>query len=211
MDSALVLITLASLGTTSAVLLYAARLIRDERTRSNARVTALADEIGHTPPGAGRQTAPPPYERPAADVPLGRVHREHTPALASRTPVRTPPQPRPAGAGRDAEPDPRLSATRGPAPRDNGTSHGRGTARVALFESASTESASNRMLVPIIGAVIVVLALATTYFVSGHPTASAGPVRAAAGAANVPLELVSLRQARDGETLTVSFACSPPR
>jgi hypothetical protein len=81
---------------------------------------------------------------------------------------------------------------------------------VALFESASTESASNRMLVPIIGAVVVVLALATIYFVSGHPTASAGPVRAAGGAANVPLELVSLRQARDGETLTVSGTVRNP-
>ena len=58
MDSALVLITLASLGTTGAVLFYAARLIRDERTRSNARVTALADEIGHVPAGTGRPAAP---------------------------------------------------------------------------------------------------------------------------------------------------------
>ena len=38
MDGALVLITLVSLGTTAAVLVYAARLIRDERARSDARV-----------------------------------------------------------------------------------------------------------------------------------------------------------------------------
>ena len=43
MDGALVVITLVSLGTTGAVLLYAARLIRDDRARSNARVAALAE------------------------------------------------------------------------------------------------------------------------------------------------------------------------
>ena len=53
MDNALVVITLGSLATTGAVLFYAARLIRDERARSSARVTALAEEIGRAP-GAGR-------------------------------------------------------------------------------------------------------------------------------------------------------------
>jgi hypothetical protein len=79
-----------------------------------------------------------------------------------------------------------------------------GAGRAALFQSASTESASTRRLVPIIGAVIVLLALATIYFVSGQPDADAVTARAAAGAVNLPLELVSLRQAREGETLTVS-------
>src|SRR5215213_8961704 len=76
MDSALVVITLASLGTTGAVLLYAARLIRDERSRSNARVTALAQEIGHVAAGAGRAPAPIAYAAPAAGIPLGRGQRE---------------------------------------------------------------------------------------------------------------------------------------
>jgi len=79
-----------------------------------------------------------------------------------------------------------------------------GAGRAALFQSASTESASTRRLVPIIGAVIVLLALATIYFVSGQPDANAVTARAAAGAVNLPLELVSLRQAREGKTLTVS-------
>ena len=48
MDSALVLITLASLGTTGAVLLYAARLIRDERIAlERARDGAGAGDRAH--------------------------------------------------------------------------------------------------------------------------------------------------------------------
>jgi hypothetical protein len=66
------------------------------------------------------------------------------------------------------------------------------------------------MLVPIIGAVIVVLALAAIYFVSGQPETTVVPARAAAGATDVPLELVSLRQAREGETLTVSGTVRNP-
>jgi hypothetical protein len=212
MDSALVLITLASLGTTGAVLLYTARLLRDERTRSNARVTALAQEIGHGSAGAGRAPAPLAYAAPAADTPLARAPREpiREPVAAppARTPARTGPEPRRAG-GRDesargehapaAPVPPRLSARREDAAVQD---HGAGGA--ALFQSASTESASTRRLVPIIGAVIVLLALATMYFVSGQPDANAVTARAAAGAVNLPLELVSLRQAREGKTLTVS-------
>ena len=218
MDSALVLITLASLGTTGAVLLYAARLIRDERTRSNARVTALAQEIGHVSAGAGRGPAPIAYAAPAADIPIARARpepiREPVAAPPARTPARTGLEPRRA-SGRDesgrgehapATPvAPRLSAT-----RDDGVVQDQGAGRAALFQSASTESASTRRLVPIIGAVIVLLALATIYFVSGQPDANAVTARAAAGAVNLPLELVSLRQARDGETLTVSGTVRNP-
>ena len=218
MDSALVLITLASLGTTGAVLLYTARLIRDERTRSNARVTALAQEIGHGSAGAGRAPAPLAYAAPAADPALARAPREpireRVAAPPARTPARTGPEPRRAG-GRDgsargehppaAPVAPRLSAT-----REDGAMQDHGAGRAALFQSASTESASTRRLVPIIGAVIVLLALATMYFVSGQPDANAVPARKAAGAVNLPLELVSLRQARDGETLTVSGTVRNP-
>jgi hypothetical protein len=222
MDSALVLITLASLGTTGAVLLYAARLIRDERTRSNARVTALAEEIGHIPADAGRQPPPHAYAAPAANIPLGRDQREpvrertsvpaaRTPVPAARTPVGMAPEPRRAGDGRDPSAVAAPLPSRVPPTRDAGALRGHGAGGAALFQSASTESAaSNRMLVPIIGAVIVALALATIYFVSGQPEATTGPARAAAGAPNVPLELVSLRQAREGETLTVSGTVRNP-
>jgi hypothetical protein len=211
MDSGLVVITLASLGTTGAVLFYAARLIRDERTRSNARVVALAQEIGHDPAGAGRAPAPRSNVAPAADMPLGRIHRESTgeqaPVPAARTPVRTAPELR---SGRDRSPDAAPVRARVPTTREAAAVQGHRVGGAALFQSASAEPASNRMLVPAIGAVIVVLALATIYLVSGQPQEAAVPARAAAGAADVPLELVSLQQARDGETLTVSGTVRNP-
>jgi hypothetical protein len=212
MDSALVIITLASLGTTGAVLLYAARLIRDERSRSNARVTALAQEIGHVPAGPGRAAAPHAYAAPAADIPIGRAPREpireHVPVPVARTPLR--PEPRRAGGGRDEPAEAAPVRARVSRTTDDGALRTHGAGRAALFQSASIEPAANRMLVPIIGAVIVVMALATIYFVSGQPDATAAAARAAAGAVNVPLELVSLRQARDGETLTVSGTVRNP-
>jgi hypothetical protein len=52
MNTALVVITLVSVGTTAAVLLYAMRLLRDERERSEARVVALSEAIGAGPPAA---------------------------------------------------------------------------------------------------------------------------------------------------------------
>ena len=215
MDSALVVITLASLGTTGAVLLYAARLIRDERTRSNARVTALAQEIGHNSAGAARSPAPRAYAAPAADMPRGRIHREsireHAPVAPARTPIGTAPELRPSGAGGDRSTDGAAVRARVLATRDAALPQRHEAARgAALFQSASAEPASTRMLVPIIGAVIVVLALATIYFVGGHPQGPAVPARAAAGAPNVPLELVSLRQAREGDILTISGAVRNP-
>ena len=177
MDGALVVITLVSLGTTGAVLLYAARLIRDERTRSNARVTALAEEIGHDPAGAGR-ARPIAYAPPAGTSRSAGAQRElfrrNTPMPVARTRSarhRTPS----ASAGRDRCGRCRAPSGTVPATSDDGRSQGDGAGRAALFQSASTESPSNRWLVPIIGAVIVVLALATIYFVSGQPEAAAGP------------------------------------
>jgi hypothetical protein len=46
MDAALIVITLVSLGLTTALLVYAARLQREDRERSEARVLALSEEIG---------------------------------------------------------------------------------------------------------------------------------------------------------------------
>ena len=145
MDSALVIITLASLGTTGAVLLYAARLIRDERSRSNARVTALAQEIGHLPAGPDRAAAPHAYAAPAADIPIGRAQREpireHVPVPAARTPVRRAPEPRRAGGGRDEPAEAAPVRARVTRTTDDGALRAHGAGRAALFQSASTEPA----------------------------------------------------------------------
>jgi hypothetical protein len=54
MNLALIVITLLSLATTGALLVYVARMLRDERTRTEARVAALASAIRHDEP-AGNQ------------------------------------------------------------------------------------------------------------------------------------------------------------
>ena len=213
MDSALVLITLASLGTTGAVLFYAARLIRDERTRSNARVTALAEEIGHVPAGTVRTAAPsggtPLARSLAAEQPRREPPPGDSPGRAVRSPVR-PGAESPRRAGHDPLADAALFAERPSARSDEPLRNGHAAARATLFESASTDSPSNRWLVPVIGAMIVVLALTTIYFVSGQPEAPVQAARAGAGATNVPLELVALAQARKGDILTVSGTVRNP-
>ena len=214
MDSALVVITLASLATTGAVLFYAARLIRDERARSQARVTALAEEIGRTAAGPGRA---PAGASPGAPLARGIVSREPrreplragAPAPAAPAPVGTAAEPRREPRG-DALADAALHPGRHKPPSGDSVLTGLASGRATLFESASTDSPSNRWLVPVIGAMIVVLALATIYFVSGQPDDATQPARTAVAGANLPLELVSLAQARKGDILTVSGTVRNP-
>src|SRR5215208_8476325 len=151
MDSALVLITLASLGTTGAVLLYAARLIRDERTRSHARVEALAQEIRRAPAAGGGAPDPRAGRPLARNAVSDRAPREpvHTvpPAPAPRSAIRTDSAPRPAPA-RDALGEAARFPVRHAAAGDEPAAQGTLGGRAMMFESASTESASSRWLVP---------------------------------------------------------------
>ncbi len=74
--------------------------------------------------------------------------------------------------------------------------------RAPMFGSAATDvqrSAPGWLLVPAIGVMVVGLALAGIYMWNRPDTATA-----AAPAASVPLELVSLRHERQGDTLMVS-------
>ena len=149
MDGALVVITLVSLGTTGAVLLYAARLIRDDRTRSNARVAALAEEIGR---GARRSHDAARGGQPLAPVARSSVRPSLAPTVAG-APVPAPP-----------------AASRPPAAaaptRVEATDLTRAGRVGSMFES-QVEPSANRWLIPVIGAAIVALALATIYVASG--------------------------------------------
>ena len=116
MDNALVVITLGSLATTGAVLLYAARMIRDERARSSARVTALAEEIGGSP-GAGRRGD---ANRAAAArsgalargiTPERVLHRQHVPVLHPSAVNRNCGGPRPAAMHWQTRPSFRRGST----------------------------------------------------------------------------------------------------
>jgi hypothetical protein len=187
MDGALVVITLVSLGTTGALLLYAARLIRDDRARSTARVAALAEEIGRGP------------RRPAHDAAPGGQPL----APVARTAVR--PIPAPTVAEAPAPPPP--PALRPPAaaalPRVESTDLTRVGRVGSMFES-QVEPSANRWLIPVIGAAIVALALATIYVASGGHATGGQAESGAAVPKDLPLELVALEHARTADTLKVS-------
>ena len=187
MDGALVVITLVSLGTTGAVLLYAARLIRDDRARSNARVAALAEEIGR---GARR----PAHDAAPGGQPLAPV---------ARTALR----PIPAPVGTEAPAPPPPPAPRPPAaaalPGVESTDLTRVGRVGSMFESQAEPSA-NRWLIPVIGAAIVALALTTIYVASGGHATGGQAESGAAVPKDLPLELVALEHARTADTLKVS-------
>jgi hypothetical protein len=189
MDGTLVLITLVSLGTTGGVLLYAARLIRDERARSNARVAALAEEIARVPHAPLRDATP--GDRPAAPIARSSVRPRTAPARSADAPL----------------PAPGLSPA-GLLLRDETSDAGPAAPVGGMFESP-IESSANRWLIPVIGAAIVALALATIYIVSGQPGARPSAT-AAAASGDTPLELASLGHAREGDTLTVSGVVRNP-
>jgi hypothetical protein len=215
MDAALVIITLASLGTTGAVLLYAARLIRDERTRSQARVAALAEEIGRAPGPSSRTSAPisgAPLERRTAREQAPRdAAAAGAPPSGTRPTITVSPEPRRAAPGRDVLADAALFPARHTRPEADGVALPAHAVAGTLFESGAPESPSNRWLVPVIGAMIVILALTTIYFVSGGSDGAPNPARAKAAATSLPLDLVSLSQTRAGDTLTVSGLVRNPR
>jgi hypothetical protein len=193
MNTALVVITHVSVGTTAVLLLYAMRLLRDERDRSEARVAALSDAI------ASSTTAPLPLAREVARDAGGR----------------SPFQPHTSGTlSRDADsphvwPGPRAAL---PVPDIDARVDEEPAAGAPLLFSAHEEPASarSRLLAPLVGALIVAVVLGGIYVMSARSSAGASAV-AAAPAVAAPLELLSLRHVRQGDTLTISgLVRNPP-
>jgi hypothetical protein len=194
MDGALVVITLVSLGTTGAVLLYAMRLIRDDRARSNARVAALAAEIARGTRRPADDAAP--GGQPLAPVARSSVRPIHAPTVAETA------APAPPAASRP----PTAAARR----RVESTDLAR-TSRVGSMFESQVEPSANRWLIPVIGAAIVALALATIYVASGgHATGGGQTATPAALPKDLPLELAALEHARTADTLTVSGTVRNP-
>lgn len=188
MTALLVALTFAALGLAGALLFYVLRLTREERDRSEARAAALADMIA-APTVADSFTASGPAPRPAAWVP---------------EPTLVPPPLSPASDGDDDAARAPRAARRAPldeTPRDDADERPRLVPQ-AMFGAASTDEERVRprlMLVPAIGLLIVGLALAGVYLWNRPQSAAA-----AAAAPGAPLELVSLRHQRQGESLIVS-------
>lgn len=183
MIALLVVITLASLALSGALLVYVLKQSREERDRSEARAAALAELLEARPNGEPLVAVTPPV--PAApevtdEPPAPEVHRQ---ASRVEMPLMLPDEP--------------VLAIR--------------SSGVGLFAGATSTAASEhrmrRLLAPAIGVAIVGLAL-TSVYLWNLPTAAA---TRAADATSRPLELVTLRHQRQGETLVITgLVRNPP-
>lgn len=183
MTALLVVITLASLALSGALLAYVLKLSREERDRSEARAAALA-ELLEAHAGGDLQTTGAP--------PVAAAARVAEPRLAP-APVREP--------APNLEEVPLIAFE----PSDSGE-----PPRADLFASATTtpdrDHTMRRLLAPAIGVVIVGLAL-TSVYVWNRPVAA----QPAAEATARPLELVTLRHQRQGNTLVITgLVRNPP-
>ena len=190
MTALLVVVTLASLALAGALLVYVLKLSREERDRSEARAAALAELLEAQAPLAGQQqeAATPAEQNFSSAYQLTPVEQNFSSFYEERS---QPIHPAPANALEPAE-----AADR---------------SRTAdLFASATAaptrDQAMRRLLAPAIGVAIVGLALASVYLWN-RPAA----VQQTAEAAARPLELVTLRHQRQGDTLVITgLVRNPP-
>jgi hypothetical protein len=184
MDTVLISVTLISLGLAGAMGVLVAKLLRDERKRSDARMETLIELASEAP-------------EPAATPPL--VARAGARRIAAR--------PAPTAA-----PAPATRVSRAPA-LDDFEIRPSGTVAVAdIFAEPTRTSPWGRRL-----AVIGVLAtlasglFAVLTFQNGEPGVGPAPATARGVTPAAPLELVSLRHAQDGDTLTITGLVQNPK
>lgn len=182
MIALLVVITLASLALSGALLVYVLKQSREERDRSEARASALAELLEVRTDGEPQTATAPPIAaaRIAPEPPAERIGRRPGPSV--EVPLIVQDDLIPAGEPSHAD----------------------------LFASASVAAPEHRMrrlLAPAIGIAIVGLAL-TSVYLWNLPTAAATH---AADSTSRPLELVTLRHQRQGETLVITgLVRNPP-
>jgi hypothetical protein len=186
MDTALIIITLLSVGLTGALLVYATRLQREQREREDARVLALAREI-HEPHTFGRtaRVMPPPLLRETTDLRPDSMTQAPWPSLetVADRPLRS-------------ELDEVVLN-----PRTD--SHVAAAAPSLFGATAEPVPAKSRLVAPLIGVGVISLVLGGIYVVNDTSAAAPPAAKVAAPASAGALELVSLDQARTGRTLTI--------
>jgi hypothetical protein len=194
MDATLMVITLLSLGTTGAVLLYLTRLVRDERERSEARVAALAEEIRSQPAGAPADALEQRRQHALREIRnLGKVMEQ-----TASSPVR----------GEQASQPPKHVA-QPPVERSPVTEAAEGGQAAAgtLFAQGADGASTPRIwAAAAIGAAVVGLVLVLVFVLNGP----AHSHEAAPAAASQPLELLSLAHTRSGSSITVSGVVRNP-
>ena len=153
MDTALVVITLLSVGLTGALLVYASKLQREQREREDARVVALAQEIrvDAAPVSSSVFRHDVAHATGTSTVPI--AHEREQLSLQEPQPAVTMPEV-------DTAP-----------------------ARVGLFSvDTAPGHPSRRLAIPAMGAAIVGLVIGGVYFVSARPGAASRPAAPAASA-----------------------------
>ncbi len=183
MTALLVVVTLVSLGVAGALLAYVLRLTREERDRSDARAAALSALLNESADAEGSANHAPPLR---IREPLGRPSLDDLPTSSTATASHVRPTVHELPLEHDDEPS-------------------RVAGRAPMFGVGVDQDESSRprlLLVPVIGVLIVGLALSGIYFWN---RSEAGATVAAAQADAAPsLELVSLRHHRKDGALIVS-------
>lgn len=192
MDTVLMAVTILSLAMAVAMAFIVAKLMREERARSEARVAALTSMAA----------------QPAADAPM---------AVA---PARIAPPPTVAAPPRPIERAPLHPAQPSPPPRLDDLDLRPSTEAVAgvshLFEEPAVPSPWGRRFA-VIGSLAAVAAAIVFVVTSGRPPASASPSAAAATLQqpavldSAPLELVSLRHTQEAQRLVITGLVQNPR
>ena len=193
MDTSLVIVTLLSLGMAASLSVVVWRMLRDERRRSDARVLALS-RLAAQPDSAPR-------------VPPRRLDPSRIAAAAPGVPAAKAPVADPLDLPLHPNPEPVR-----PSPLASRPS----IAVAPMFAGRQAPSAwGSRLLVmaalTLVAASVVLFALTMQ---TRSATARRVPPRGTASAANAAppsLELLSLRDARQGDTLTISGTVRNPR
>jgi hypothetical protein len=208
MDTVLMAVTLISLGIATALAVVVMRLLRDERRRSDARIAALT-ELAEEPeslaegPAHTERPAPAPRREPAAAM---SIRPEPAPAPVSAPVVAPAPRRLP-----DLEIRPATASATDP----HGFTRNAPKAVADLFEAPEPSSPWGRRFA-VIGVLILLggtalFALLHQRTGRGESVASPTAIDAAASQAPAPLELVSLRHAQQGQTLTITGLVQNPK
>jgi hypothetical protein len=211
MDTTLVTVTILSMGMAAALSVIVWRLLRDERRRSEARIAALteASVLSHsaTAPkaGAGPSSAfRPPESKPANAIPPAGA-MPHGGAL-------------PVKSGSDKDPErQRVEGKRSSSDDLPLHSAGATIASGALFVEPERSSPWGNRIAVMTGLALVTAAVVLVAMTAAKSRATDPPANPAAGAttaaepASAGLELLSLRDARQDDTLTITGMVQNPR
>jgi hypothetical protein len=205
MDS-LSIITLFALVLALAMVAITARVLRDERRRSDARVAALAAAAEE--PAADRRTGFP-VESTGGIAPRATYVGDLAPARRPRSPWVTreepgvPPQ---AGAAQAAH---RASAADDFELYPSAPATGVEVGSTGMFAASQASSGRSRLM-PIAAAAILIAGAGAGFAFWSSSRAASVDARAGAAATTAPLELVALKHRRDGERLAISGIIKNP-